>query len=113
LFKPALYMTLQGAKWATFGEKRYKFAAGQALMVAVDIPSRGTVIVASSKKPYLGIAIELDFGIMREVAEDIEMALTVSGRPKVRGACRGDKGTAYLSPRIAAIGMLGACRAAQ
>jgi hypothetical protein len=32
LFKPALYMTLQGAKWATFAEKRYKFAAGQALM---------------------------------------------------------------------------------
>lgn len=31
LFKPALYMTLQGAKWATFGEKRYKFAAGQGL----------------------------------------------------------------------------------
>ena len=33
-------MTLQGAKWATFGEKRYKFAEGQGLMVAVDIPSR-------------------------------------------------------------------------
>jgi hypothetical protein len=30
LIKPALYMTLQGAKWSTFGEKRYKFAAGQA-----------------------------------------------------------------------------------
>jgi hypothetical protein len=35
LFKPALSMTLQGAKWATFGEKRYKFGAGQALMVGV------------------------------------------------------------------------------
>jgi len=23
LFKPALHMTLQGAKWATFGEKRF------------------------------------------------------------------------------------------
>jgi AraC-like DNA-binding protein len=86
LFKPALYMTLQGAKWATFGEKRYRFAAGQALMVAVDIPSRGTVIVASSKKPYLGLSIELDFAIMQEVAEEIEMTLTVSGKSKARGA---------------------------
>jgi AraC-like DNA-binding protein len=86
LFKPALYMTLQGAKWATFGEKRYKFAAGQALMVAVDIPSRGTVTVASSKTPYLGLAIVLDFAIMQEVAEAIQMALTVSGKPKARGA---------------------------
>jgi AraC-like DNA-binding protein len=86
LFKPALYMTLQGAKWATFGEKRYEFAAGHALMVAVDIPSRGTVTIASSKKPYLGLVIELDFGIMQEVAEEIEMALTVSGKPRARGA---------------------------
>ncbi|WP_158823739.1 AraC family transcriptional regulator [Granulicella sp. S156] len=86
LFKPALYMTLQGAKWATFGEKRYKFAAGQGLMVAVDIPSRGTVTDASSDKPYLGLEIELDFAIMQEVAEEIEMALTVSGKPKSRGA---------------------------
>jgi AraC-like DNA-binding protein len=86
LFKPALYMTLQGAKWATFGEKRYKFAAGQALMVAVDIPSRGTVTVASSKTPYLGLAIVLDFAIMQEVAEAIQMALVVSGKPKARGA---------------------------
>jgi AraC-like DNA-binding protein len=86
LFKPALYMTLQGAKWATFGEKRYKFAAGQALMVAVDIPSRGTVTVASSKTPYLGLAIVLDFAIMQEVAEAIQMTLTASGKPKARGA---------------------------
>jgi AraC-like DNA-binding protein len=86
LFKAALYMTLQGAKWATFGEKRYQFAAGQALMVAVDIPSRGTVIVASSKKPYLGLSIELNFAIMQEVAEEIEMPLAVSGKSKARGA---------------------------
>jgi len=86
LIKPALYMTLQGAKWATFGAKRYKFEAGQALMVAVDIPSRGSVTVASSKTPYLGLAIELDFAIMQEVAEEIEIALTVSGRQKARGA---------------------------
>jgi AraC-like DNA-binding protein len=86
LFKPALYMTLQGAKWATFGEKRYKFAAGQALMVAVDIPSRGTVTVASSRKPYLGLEIELDFAIMQKVAEEIDIAFTVPGKPKATGA---------------------------
>ena len=86
LFKPALYMTLQGTKWATFNEKRYKFAAGQALMVAVDIPSRGTVTVASPAKPYLGIAMGLDFVIMQEVAEEIKMPMSVSGKPKARGA---------------------------
>jgi AraC-like DNA-binding protein len=86
LFKPALYMTLQGAKWATFGKKRYSFAAGQGLMVAVDVPSRGTVTEASSKKPYLGLEIELDFTIMQEVAEEIEMAPTVPIKPRACGA---------------------------
>src|ERR1700761_8876159 len=86
LFKPALYMTLQGEKWATFGEKRYKFAAGQGLMVAVDVPSRGTVTVASRERPYLGLEIELDFAIMQEVAEETEKAITVSGKPRVCGA---------------------------
>ena len=37
LFKPALYMTLQGAKWATFGEKRYKFGAGQFIVNSFPI----------------------------------------------------------------------------
>ena len=86
LFKPALYMTMQGAKWATFSEKRYKFAAGQGLMVAVDVPSRGTVADASPQNPYLGLELELDFAIMQGVAEEINLAITVSGKPQARGA---------------------------
>jgi AraC-type transcriptional regulator N-terminus len=31
IFKPALCVAVQGAKWATFGEKRYDYRAGQAL----------------------------------------------------------------------------------
>lgn len=86
LFKPALYMTMQGAKWATFSEKRYKFAAGQGLMVAVDVPSRGTVADASPQNPYLGLELELDFAIMQGVAEEINLAFTVSGKAQARGA---------------------------
>ena len=47
IFKPALCITVQGAKWATFGEKRYDYRAGQALVVSVEMPSRGTVSAAS------------------------------------------------------------------
>jgi len=86
LIEPALCMSLEGAKWATFGEKCYKYEAGQALVVAVDLPSRGTVSVASSKKPYLGLVMELNFAIMQKVAEEIELPLTVSGKPNARGA---------------------------
>ncbi len=86
LIKPAVYMTLQGAKWATFGEKRYEYRAGQSLVVTVDMPSRGTVSVASPTEPFLGLAIELDRSIMQEVVEEIGMHLNAPGKAKVRGA---------------------------
>jgi len=85
LFRPALYMTLQGAKWATFEEKRYKFGARQSLMVAVDIPSRGTVVVASSKTPYLGLQIGLDFSI---ASTAVSSELRLCGILRT-SACRG------------------------
>ncbi|MGO4518072.1 AraC family transcriptional regulator N-terminal domain-containing protein [Terriglobus sp. 2YAB30_2] len=86
LFHPALYLTLQGAKWGSFGNKRYKFAAGQALMVAVDIPSRGTVVLASAEAPYLGIQIALDFSIMQEMVEELDMSPLTSRKARARGA---------------------------
>jgi len=86
LIKPSLYMTLQGAKWATFGEKRYEYRAGQALVVNVDMPSRGTVSVASPTEPFLGLAIELDSAIMQELVEEIGMPLKAPGKAKARGA---------------------------
>jgi hypothetical protein len=55
ILKPALCMVLQGAKWTTFGGKRFTYAAGQALVVNVEMPLLGTVSAASPKEPHLGI----------------------------------------------------------
>lgn len=72
IFKPALCIVVQGAKWAIFGEKRFDYRAGQALVVSVEMPALGTVVEASPTKPYLGIIIELDLGLMREVMESLD-----------------------------------------
>src|ERR1700677_3381667 len=66
IFKPSLCVVLQGAKWATFGEKKYDYRAGQALIVSLEIPSFGGIAQASADRPYLGIMIEFDLTIMRE-----------------------------------------------
>jgi AraC-like DNA-binding protein len=86
IFKPALCITVQGAKWATFGDKRYDYRAGQALVVSVEMPSRGTVSAASPTDPFLGLVIEFDRAIMQDVMEELGMRLKPSGGEKARAA---------------------------
>lgn len=69
IFKPALCIVLQGAKWANFGDKRYDYRAGQALVVSVELPALGRVAEASPAEPYLGVIIEFDLAAMRKVME--------------------------------------------
>ena len=73
IFKPALCIVVQGAKWAIFGDKRIDYRAGQALVVSVEMPAYGTVAEASPTDPYLGVIIEFDLGLMREVVETLDM----------------------------------------
>ena len=86
IFKPALCITVQGAKWATFGEKRYDYRAGQALVVSVEMPSRGTVSAASPAEPFLGVVIELDLAIMQDLMEELGMRAKPAGNETARGA---------------------------
>ena len=74
IIKPALCITLQGAKWTAFGERRFDYGAGQALVVGVEMPAVGQVTQASPAQPYLGLVIELDLGVMREVIESLDSA---------------------------------------
>jgi len=72
LFKPALCITVQGAKWAIFGDKRFDYPAGQALIVSVEMPGLGTVAEASPSEPFLGIILEFDLAAMREVMAELD-----------------------------------------
>jgi AraC-like DNA-binding protein len=84
VFRPALCIVVQGAKSAVFGGKRIDYKAGEALMISIDMPALGTVAGASPSEPYLGLIIELDLAIMREVVERIE-AQPYARQDNVRG----------------------------
>ncbi len=86
IFRPALCITIQGCKWASFGDKRFTYRAGQALVVTVEMPSRGTVSAASPQEPFLGLVIELDRLILQEVTEALGMHLKADLKAKARGA---------------------------
>ncbi len=86
LFKPALCVVLQGAKWTTFGDQRLDYAAGQALVVSLEMPSHGRVVEASPAKPFLGLVIELDPATMREVLGSLDHPLPPGGGAGSRSA---------------------------
>ena len=71
IFKPALCIVVQGAKWAVFGDRHMDYRAGQALIVSVETPALGRVAEASPTEPFLGIIVEFDLAIMREVADEL------------------------------------------
>ncbi len=71
LYKPALCISVQGSKSATFGDHCYQYSAGQALLVSVEMPGFGTVTEASPGKPYLGVILELDLATLRAVASEL------------------------------------------
>jgi AraC-like DNA-binding protein len=72
IMKPALCVVVQGAKWTLFGDKRYDYKAGQALVVSVEMPAFSRVVKASPTAPYLGVVLEFDLAVMRDVMERLD-----------------------------------------
>jgi AraC-like DNA-binding protein len=71
LFQPALCFAIQGSKWATFGDVRYVYNAGQAMVVTVEMPSRGAVSQANPSDPFLGFVLVLDLAVLHELVEQM------------------------------------------
>ncbi|MFP8965668.1 AraC family transcriptional regulator N-terminal domain-containing protein [Pokkaliibacter sp. CJK22405] len=71
IHRPALCAVAQGAKWTAFGEGRYDYRAGQALVVNIEMPAVGRVYDASEAMPFLGLVMELDLSILGEVLQQL------------------------------------------
>ncbi len=67
IYQPVLCLVLQGAKQVLAGDEVHEFAAGQSLVVSVDLPVVSRVVCASRDAPYLALVLQLDMGVMREV----------------------------------------------
>lgn len=80
LTQPAMCIVAQGAKWANFGDARYEYRAGEALVIGVEAPSVGRVSEASPDRPCLVLAFELDLGILRSVAAELPQPPDVAGK---------------------------------
>lgn len=73
VYQPMLYIVAQGAKRTLLGDTIVEYAAGQYLVVSVDLPVTGSVTQASPAEPYLAMSLELDPAVLAD------MLLTLTG----------------------------------
>ncbi len=71
IIRPALCVVVQGAKWTMLGAKRFEYRAGQVLVVSMETPAYSSITEATPGNPFLGLVIEFDLGVMREIREGL------------------------------------------
>ncbi|KGB92841.1 MULTISPECIES: AraC family transcriptional regulator [Burkholderia] len=92
IMKPALCVVVQGAKWTTFGGRRYDYGPGRALVVSVEMPATSRIVKASDAEPFLGLVLEFDLAMMRDVLERLDTPPLQAAGPVGQGVCVTDFG---------------------
>lgn len=72
VYQPSLCITLQGAKDILVGDETLSYGPMQCLIVGVDLPACGRIVAASPEEPFVGVSIEFNVMMMREVLEQLE-----------------------------------------
>lgn len=75
VYRPCLCVVAQGAKRMLVGEEAFDYGELQALIVGLDLPAFGWVTEASPERPYFGLSLELDPGVIQDVINAMEAPL--------------------------------------
>lgn len=81
VYQPSLCITLQGGKEILIGEETLSYGPMQCLVVGLDLPACGRIVTASPDEPFVGITVEFDVAIMREVLEKLDTPLVATTGP--------------------------------
>jgi AraC-like DNA-binding protein len=71
MYRPSLCVVIQGAKQILFGDTTLHYAAMECLVVSIELPATGRMIGATSDSPFLGITIDFDVAMLREVMQQL------------------------------------------
>ena len=72
--RPMVCLVLQGDKLVSTATQRLAMTAGDSLLVSADVPTTSKVTRATLGEPYLALVLELDLGIVAELA--VEMGVS-------------------------------------
>ncbi|MEP1327538.1 AraC family transcriptional regulator [Pseudophaeobacter sp.] len=74
LYEPILCLVLQGVKEAHLGDRTIRYGAGSSLIVSHAVPALSGVIEASSERPYVALALQLDLAMARSLYDELGAA---------------------------------------
>lgn len=72
LYRPSLCVVIQGSKQILFGETTLHYGQMECLVVSVELPASGRMIGATPETPFVGLTIDFDIAMMREVLQQLE-----------------------------------------
>ena len=77
--RPIACLVLQGRKHVAMGGRDFLFGAGDSLLITADMPTASQVTHATKSRPYVSLVIELDAGLIADMAT--QMAAAPTGAP--------------------------------
>lgn len=72
VYRPVICVILQGAKQLLFGEEMLAYRAGEFLVVGMELPATGTIVEANASEPYIGLMLEFDVAMLKEVLSQMD-----------------------------------------
>jgi AraC-like DNA-binding protein len=73
LFRPMLYLVLQGAKQILLDDCVIDYGGGELVVMAMDLPALTRVTQASDQEPYLAVELPLPLSDLTELATEMRL----------------------------------------
>lgn len=70
IYQPSFGLVARGVKELMVGEKPFRYAAGESLLCAVDVPVTSQVTEASPSAPYLAIHLDIDPAVVADLVRE-------------------------------------------
>lgn len=72
IYRPSLCLVLTGAKLILFGDAMLDYRAMEYLVVSIELPGTGRIIEAGPDRPFVGVTIDLDVAMLRDVLAQLD-----------------------------------------
>jgi AraC-like DNA-binding protein len=96
--EPVVALVAQGAKRTLLGDRAFGYAAGQFLVVTIDLPLTGHITAASDEEPFLGASLRLDPAVIAQLLLESHLD---AGMPAAGGTGPGGAGLNTGGPALA------------
>lgn len=72
IYQPSLCIVLQGGKQILFGDETLDYGVMECLVVSIALPGTGRIVKASESEPFVGVTVDLDVAIIRDMVERMD-----------------------------------------